>query len=467
MSRISLTLLATLILLESGCSQSELTDAATGEDSGASFDGAPLPLPSLLFVGEDPTTRVTDIYGWSEDTELQNLTGEGVRPNLVSGVGVVAATSPLPSPSPDGRELALVITEPSTLEGEGAIRPCVLSLEQGGLACGEAVPHLAALTFTADGDWLVLQTRDSNSGTSQVKFVDPGFGSSSWGVDLDASDVQFQGFSPVDSHVLITATGPEGANRAVYSVDPATGFPVLLAWREDSPLDSPHISPDGQWVVVEASDMDGRRDLYGYPLLSSDSEGVLLSSGNPALDAHGAEWDPSSPSRLAFVEDAFFSDTAFTQLSVIPTMDSFEDADSSLLAAESLSPSQSLDALRWGPADSLASGLLLLVVKEVSAATGDSTESLLVMDVNSLEDDALTPLAYQEGTSPADASLAHWSRDGRRVLLWNRSESSEKEAASSVVEVDPHQGTATPVDTGFHGTLSYPLYAVENSLLYP
>jgi hypothetical protein len=471
MTRLPVLILPLLLL--AGCMAQEFAN------TGGSDQRGPFPSSSsdgIVFVGTDDTfTENVFVADATDPSSVISLTTNQVDEWPQSGEEdeyypgtLLSASAPYGIPDPSARYVAFVTvpTVPTELP-EGRVS---LAEEYMALRTSMSIVGLQEITFSPSGDHLVLTLVDE-AGDTTLQVMDPRLDLTDLNVcilneDLGpaaVSDLQYQGRGRAADSILVSGEQGDPGVAGVWEVPLPDGDVTLLTAALDRDALEPAVSPGGAFVAVELFDPESNRsDIAVY---DSDADSwQIVTEDMPAFDYRSPRWEPSPDhgERLAFLQYYGEGVDDVNQLCVAThdgagTWSVFTaDVEAQLLEGRLISNP------RWNP----TGGELLLDYRITDNASGLNVAGLVIYDVDAAHAQLLT--------TDGEPELAHWSHDGNKILMWDRSVDTNSDTSERTPIRLYDQGTGRTENVFVEASdenqqllyIEYPLFLYQNTLWY-
>ncbi len=467
---LALTLPLTLL---AGCMAQEFASVGDSDQRGpfppSSSDG-------IVFVGTDDTfTENVFVADATDPSSVISLTTNQVDEWPQSGEEdeyypgtLLSASAPYGIPDPSARYVAFVTvpTVPTELP-EGRVS---LAEEYMALRTSMSIVGLQEITFSPTGDYLVLTLVDE-SGDTTLQVMDPRLDLTDLNVcilneDLGPAavfDLQYQGRGRSTDSILVSGEQGDPGVAGVWEVPLPDGDVTLLTAALDRDALEPAVSPGGAFVAVELFDPESNRsDIAVY---DSDADSwQIVTEDMPTFDYRSPRWEPSPDhgERLAFLQYYGEGVDDVNQLCVAThdgagTWSVFTaDVEAQLLEGRLISNP------RWNP----TGGELLLDYRITDNASGLNVAGLVIYDVDAAHAQLLT--------TDGEPELAHWSHDGNKILMWDRSVDTNSDTSERTPIRIYDQGTGRTENVFVEASdenqqllyIEYPLFLYQNTLWY-
>ncbi len=467
-------ILALALTLLGGCMAQDFASEMGGDQRG------PFPSTSadgILFVGTDDTfTENVFVADATDPSSVLSLTTNQVDEWPQSGEEeeyfpgtLLSATAPYGIPDPMARYVAFV-TVPTvpTEQPEGRVS---LAEEYMALRTSQSIVGLQEVTFSPDGEFLLLTLVDEDSGDTALQVMDPRQDLADLNVcilneDLGPAAVDnlsYEGRGRSADTILVTGEQGDPSVAGIWEVPLPDGDVTLLTATLDRDALEPAVSPSGAYVAVELYDADdARSDIAVY---DSDADSWdVITADMPLFDYRSPRWEPSPDhgERLVFLQYYGDGNDDVTQL-CLATHDDDDgwgvitaDVEAQLLEGRLISNP------RWNP----SGGELLLDYRITDNASGLNVAGLVVYDVDASSADLLT--------TDGEPELAHWGHDGNKILMWDRSVDTNSDTSERTPIRIYDQGTGRTENVFVEASdgsqqllyIEYPLFLYQNTLWY-
>jgi len=492
LTRLALSALAAATL--GGCA------AALETAGGGDFVVDPVRGQTVLFVGTDATTLRTNIYqvqavntddfATDEERNAAVLVAESFEvtvltdfeaetdPLVDDGATLLPSEAPFAVPDYLGNRVAVVATGVDFETEISYGRAAVIDLQTREQRIAPELPGLVGARFTWLGNHLLLESRDSETGTASVAtldLLDPS--SQPIPVELEgATSVVVAGLLP-ESDAFLAVVQDDDGGSSVVALDPLTGAGDTLVSASEGGLGQLTVSPDGLSLAATHSAPDsGRRSVVVADLSAAPTEWVFMTAHLDA-ECHDPAWNPARvdglDAQLAYACEQVTTgrpDLFLWEGSTLPDGDSPPSMETLTEGGQPAVPGSSMDGLvlrsrlRWDPSGSV----LLFGASSSEDADLDEAMSLLVLDP--LEGRAVPVYDGDDG----NADLAHFAAASSEpvLLVWDRNASGLEDSVwrhtIQLVAASPSGSrTVRGVNLGRDLLVSYPLFLAGNTLLYP
>jgi len=462
------------VALITGCASMEFAPSELGDSRGPFPDEVS---DGIVFIGTDAAfTENVFLVDAADPGAILSLTTNQVdewpqsdeQEEYYPGT-LLAATAPYGVPDPTARYIAFV-TVP-TVATEPPEARVSLAEEYAALRTSKSIIGLQQVAFDPSGEYLVLTVDDQETGQTVLKVMDPKLDLADTSVSVindtlgpaAVSDLQYEGGGRSPGAVLISGVQGDPGISSLWEVPLPDGDVTLLTAGLDKDALAPAVSAGGTYIAVELYDAENNRSDIAI-LDGSTGEWTNITAQMAELDYRSPRWEPSTDSgyRLAFLQYHVEVEEELTQL-CLATHDEEEGWTIESKDIESqLGEDRLLGTPRWRP----GGGDLLLDYRLTDNASGLNLAQLVLYSVTH---DA----AYILPTD-GEPELAHWSQDGRKVLMWDRSVATNSESSerTPIRIYDDDTGRTESLYVSPPGGsddilyVEYPLFLYHNTLWY-
>ena len=461
------------LLLLAGCMAQDMATLDGSDQRG------PFPANSsdgIVFVGTDDTfTENVFVADATDPSSVLSLTTNQVDEWPQSGEDeeyypgtLLSASAPYGIPDPSARYVAFVTvpTVPTELP-EGRVS---LAEEYMALRTSMSIVGLQEITFSPSGDYLVLTLVDE-TGETTLQVMDPRLDLTDLNVcilneDLGpaaVSDLQYQGRGRSADSILVSGEQGDPGVAGVWEVPLPDGDVTLLTATLDRDALEPAVSPGGAFVAVELFDPEANRsDIAVY---DSDADvWQIVTEDMPIFDYRSPRWEPSPDhgERLAFLQYYGEGIDDVNQLCVATHDGSGAWSVTTADIEAQLLEGRLISKPRWNP----SGGELLLDYRITDNASGLNVAGLVIYDVDAASAQLLT--------TDGEPELAHWSHDGNKILMWDRSVDTNSDTSERTPIRLYDQGTGRTDNVFVEASdesqqllyIEYPLFLYRNTLWY-
>ena len=417
------------VFLIAGCASTDTAPSQTGDDRGPFPD---LVGDGIVFVGTDATfTENVFVVDVAAPESILSLTTNQVDEWPESGEQeeyypgtLLAATAPYGVPDPSARYIAFV-TVP-TVPTDPPVARVSLAEEYMPLRTSKSIVGLQQVAFDPSGEYLVLTVDDPVTGQTVLEVMDPKLDLADTSVSIvnealgptAVSDLQYEGRGRSPDTVLISGVQGDPGVASLWEVPLPEGDVTLLTVDLGRDALAPAVSPGGTFLAVELYDPESNRSDIAI-LDDATGEWTNITEAMADLDYRSPTWEPAPDGgdRLAFLQYHVEVEEELTQLCLAIRDESEAWIVESRDIESQLQENRLLGTPRWRP----GGDELLLDYRLTDNASGLNLAELVMYDVGH-------DTAYVLPTD-GEPELAHWSHDGAKVLMWDRSVVTNSESA--------------------------------------